>query len=101
MIKVEEPVPACSLNDEVTISLSKAECLILFELLTTSYEVWRTNNPDDSSALPMVVNAESYSQRLALWRLEGSLERTPPELFSSKYGQLLIEANGLLSAPKD
>lgn len=85
------------LKTEVTLSLSKAACLVIFELLTTSYEVWRKSNPDDSSALPMLVNAENHSKRVALWQLEGSLERTLPELFSSNYDELLRAANRLLA----
>ncbi len=69
------------LTGAVTLSLSKASCLILFELLTASYEVWRKDNPNDSSAGAMLVNAQEGSQRAALWELEGSLERTLPELF--------------------
>ena len=36
------------LKNELTILLSKAACLVLFELLTESYEQWRKANPDDS-----------------------------------------------------
>jgi hypothetical protein len=52
------------LNEEVTLSLSKAACLVLFELLTTSYEEWRKENPDDSSAGSMIVEARDHSQRM-------------------------------------
>jgi hypothetical protein len=58
--------------------------------------VWRRENPDDASASAMLVNAEEGSQRAALWELEGSLERTLPELFSSNYGDLLMESKRLL-----
>lgn len=84
------------LNSAVTISLSKAACIVLFELLTVSYEAWRQNNPNDASAEAMVVNAEETAQRAALWELEGSLERTLPELFSSNYGDLLMESRRML-----
>jgi hypothetical protein len=86
------------LNNKVTITLSKAACLVLFELLTVSYEAWRRNNPNDASADVMLVNAEEASQRAALWELKGSLERTLPELFSSNYGDLLTESRRLLQA---
>ena len=84
------------LNSKVTITLSKAACLVLFELLTVSYEAWRRDNPNDDSADAMLVNAQETSQRAALWELEGSLERTLPELFSSNYGDLLTESRRLL-----
>jgi hypothetical protein len=80
----------------VTITLSKAACLVLFELLTVSYEAWRRDNPNDASADALLLNAQETSQRAALWELEGSLERTLPELFSSNYGDLLTESRRLL-----
>jgi hypothetical protein len=88
------------LNNQVTITLSTAACLVLFELLTVSYEAWRgkDNNPNDAAADAMLVNVEEASQRAALWELEGSIERTLPELFSSNYGDLLAESRRLLQA---
>jgi len=41
---------------------------------------------------PLVVKAAQHGQRIALWHLEGSLERTLPELFSADYDELLAEA---------
>ena len=86
-----------TLTEEVTLTLSKASCLVLFELLTRSYERWRENNPNDDSASPMFIEAVEYSQWVSIWQLEGSLERTLPELFSSDYEQLLSEARLLLT----
>ena len=85
-----------SLNDKVAIELPKSVCLVLFELLTRSYEVWRKDNPDDSSAGPLLVEAREFAQRKALWRLEGALESSLPELFSANYSELLSEARRLL-----
>jgi hypothetical protein len=87
------------LNEYVDVPIPKAACLVLFELLTSSYEEWRKLNPDDSSASPMNINAEDHAQRMALWKLEGALERTLPELFSSNYNELLTESKRILSAP--
>ena len=87
----------CELKSDITISLSKAACLVLFELLTESYEQWRSANPDDATAGPMVVKATSQSERVALWQVEGSIEKTLPEVFSSKYKELLAAAHGMLS----
>jgi len=75
------------LNENINISLRKSACLVLFELLTLAYEQWRKLNPNDSSANPMQVTATEHAQRVALWRLEGALERALPELFSSNYGE--------------
>ena len=84
------------LHSAVEIRLPKTVCLVLFELLTRSYEKWRETNPDDSAAEPMLVNAVEHSDRKALWQLEGALERTLPELFSSDYKALLRESERLL-----
>jgi hypothetical protein len=84
------------LQSTVEIRLPKSVCLVLFELLTRSYEQWRKTNPDDSAAGPMLVNATKHADRKALWQLEGALERTLPELFSSDYEALLMEAGRLL-----
>ena len=87
------------LKEPVTLSLSKAACLVLFELLTVSYEHWRKSNPNDDSLSPMLVPANELSERIALWHLEGALERTLPELFSSNYADLLRDSKTLLEHP--
>jgi hypothetical protein len=84
------------LDETVQLCLPKSACLVLFELLTDSYERWRSDNPDDHTADPMAVIAQEHAQRKALWLLEGSLERTLPELFSSNYSELLIESKSIL-----
>ena len=84
------------LHSTVEIRLPKSVCLVLFELLTRSYDRWREANPDDSAAGPMLVNAVEHADRKALWQLEGALERTLPELFSSDYRALLRESERLL-----
>ncbi len=86
-------------DDDVTIDLPKSVCLVLFELLTQSYEAWRKNNPNDGSAGPLFVEAREFAQRKALWRLEGALERTLPEIFSSNYSEMLSEARRVLETP--
>jgi hypothetical protein len=88
-----------SLDDNVIIDLPKSVCLVLFELLTQSYEAWRKSNPNDSSAGPLFVEAREFAQRKALWQLEGALERTLPEIFSSNYSELLSEARRVLETP--
>ena len=86
------------LQEPVTLSLSKAACLVLFELLTESYIDWRRSNPNDASANPMLVSAKEHSERVALWQLEGMLEKTLPELFASNYSELLRESKTLLES---
>ncbi len=86
-----------NLDEEITIPLSKSACLVIFELLTTSYEQWRKSNPNDESACPLLVNAAEHPQRVALWRLEGAIERALPELFASNYAELLAESKRFLA----
>jgi len=85
------------LEEQLDIRLSKAACLLLFELLTNAYEAWRAENPQDSSAGAMLVRAEEHAERQALWQLESALERMIPELFSTHYGELVTESKRLLS----
>jgi hypothetical protein len=99
----EEMIPVCTsldLNQRIEVSLPKSTWLVLFELLTFSYEQWRHENPDDSSAPPMMVVADEHPHRAALWRLGGALERTMPELFDSNYDQLLTESKRLLDTAR-
>ena len=86
------------LNEAINFSLPKAACLVLFELLTTSYAEWRKTNPNDNSANAMHVTANEHSERVALWQLEGAFERTLPELFSRNYAELLRESKRLLES---
>ena len=88
--------PNLTLDEEVTIPISKAACLVLFEMLTTAYEKWRPLNPDDQSAAPMIVSASAHYERMALWKLEGALEKTLPEVFSSNYEELLEQSHRIL-----
>jgi hypothetical protein len=85
-----------SLEEHIEIHLSKAACLLLFELLTNAYEAWRTDNPDDATAEPMLVCVDQHAARRALWQLEGAIERTLPEVFSKDYEELLDESKRLL-----
>jgi len=89
-----------TLNERVELHLSKAACLVLYELLTKSYKHWRESNPDDPSPNPMQVNARDYAERRALWRLEGALERAIPELFATDSAALLQESKRLLSVSR-
>jgi hypothetical protein len=88
-----------TLNETVTLYLPKSACLVLYELLAKSYRHWRKANHDDSSPNPMQLNAKEYAERMAVWRLEGALERAVPELFASDSAALLKESKRLLVGP--
>ena len=85
------------LRETVSLPLSKAACLLLFELLTNSSETWRKQTPDDSSAGELKIVASQHAQRVALWRLEGALEKTLPELFAPNYTELLRQSEQVVA----
>jgi hypothetical protein len=70
-------------SETVTLTIGKAEALILFELLADFQR---------QTALPIKDNAD----RLALLRVHGALESTLVEPFSKEYDQILIAARARL-----
>jgi hypothetical protein len=46
----------------------------------------------------LLVQANEHSEQIVLWQLEGVLEKTLPELFSSNYTELLRESKTLLES---
>jgi hypothetical protein len=87
------------LKENLSITLSKAAWLVLFELVATSNAEWSKANPDSysASAKPLQLTAE-HSERVALWWLENAIENRLPELFSSNYAELLDESKRLLAS---
>jgi len=69
--------------------------LVIFEFLAQSYEEWKRSGPasDDSFFL----RKPDAGERVALWRLEGEIERTLPEIFSQEYKQLIAHEKRRLS----
>jgi hypothetical protein len=61
------------------------------------YEHWRKVNSDDASANPMVLEASHPAPRMAIWQLEGAIERILPELFSSNYRESLVDEERFLA----
>ena len=69
----------------VTIQLKDDEALVLFELLARNAEL-------DKKAPISVIKSEDRSEILALWFLEGYLERELVEPFHKEYGTLVDAA---------
>jgi hypothetical protein len=86
------------LNEKVSITLPKSAWLVLFELLAKSYDIWRKENPNDSAGAPMLIAANEFGERSALWHLEGAIESTLPEIFAGNYDELVEGAKALLAA---
>jgi hypothetical protein len=89
--------------DHETISMRRDTLLVIFDFPAHSYEEWRKTGqkPDDTFAL---CNPDT-GERIALWRLEGAIERTLPEIFAPEYKELiaaekqrLIDESGSVSA---
>lgn len=70
------------MNDPVTITLTRAEALVLFEWLHRLDD--EPGNVDDA-------------EQIALWRLSGALERTLSEPFAPDYRTLLQRARAALT----
>jgi hypothetical protein len=87
------------LKENLSITLSKAAWLVLFELLATSNAEWSKANPDSyrTSSRPLQLTAE-HPERVALWWLENAIENRLPELFASNYAELLEESKRLLAS---
>lgn len=83
------------LKENLSITLSKAAWLVLFEWLMTSNAEWSKANPDSHSpsAKPLQLTAE-HPQRVALWWLENAIENRLPFLPNA---ELLDEAKRLLA----
>ena len=71
-------------NNPVTIELASDEALVLFEWLASS---------DFSRALP----APQEADRIAIWRLEGRLEKILVEPFAPNYVELVAAARRRLA----
>ena len=73
--------------DHEMIKMRRDTFLVIFEFLTRSYEEWRKSGqlPDDT----FVLCKPDAGERVALWHLEGEIERTLPEIFAPEYKELI------------
>jgi hypothetical protein len=79
-----------NLDESTSITMPKGTLLVLFEYLARSYGSWKEASaaPDEAS---FALQPPDTGERKALWRLEGEIERTLPEVFSPDYRQLIAE----------
>jgi len=79
-----------NLDEPISITMPKGALLVLFEYLARSYGSWRRigGEPDEAT---FALQPPDAGERKALWRLEGEIERTLPEIFSADYPQLIAE----------
>lgn len=78
--------------ERVSITMRKETLLVIFEFLAKSYDEWTKSEEvrvravgDDS----FVLKKPDSGERVALWRLEGEIERTLPEIFAPDYAELI------------
>jgi hypothetical protein len=83
------------LKENLSIQLSQAAWLVLFDWLMTANAEWSKAKPDSysPSAKPLQLNAE-HPERVALWWLENSIENHLPFIPNP---ELLKEAKRLLA----
>jgi hypothetical protein len=79
------------LDEQVTISIPKGTLLVLFEFLAHSYEQWKGSAKEQRSDDTFVLRTPDAGERVALWQLEGAIERTLPEVFAPDYKDLIAE----------
>ena len=71
------------MDDSVTITLTKAEALVLFELLADFHD-----QPQ--------LSIRDHAERVVLWRLGASLEKQLTEIFRPDYKSILEESRRLV-----
>jgi hypothetical protein len=85
----------------VTLSMRSETLLVIFEFLARSHEDWSKNVEGPAADLSddrFVLRKPDSGERVALWRLEGEIERTLPEIFSPEYQDLIVREKQRLSA---
>ncbi len=86
------------LEEQVAVSIPKGTLLVLFEFLGHSYEQWRGPGNEQRSDDTFVLVRPDAGERVALWQLEGAIERTLPEVFAPEYRDLIAEWKGKLTS---
>jgi hypothetical protein len=79
-----------ALEEKTSITMPKGTLLVLFEYLSRSYDSWRKAG-DSSDEATFALQQPDAGECKAIWRLEGEIERTLPEIFSADYAQLIAQ----------
>lgn len=78
------------LDELVNVALPKGTLLVVFEFLARSYDAWQKSGGNLSEESFALVQPDA-GERIALWRLEGVIESTLPEMFAPDYAELLSD----------
>jgi hypothetical protein len=83
----------------VEVKMRRATLLVIFEYLARSHDEWSKTGqvPGDYSESTLVPSRPDPGGRVALWRLEGEIERTLPEIFDPDDNELIAMEKKRLS----
>ena len=81
-------IKRAELDDKMTIEMTRADAVVLFELLSR-----------ETDRAVEKIDLNDSSELHALWRLEGRLEKALPEIFSPDYADILDAARERLRNP--
>ncbi|SRR2546429_10628 len=83
----------------VDLKMRRETLLVIFEYLARSHDEWSKTGkaPDDYSDSTFVLSRPDPGERVALWRLEGEIERTLPDIFDPEYKELITAEKKRLS----
>jgi len=87
--------------NNVSISMRKETLLVIFEFLARSYDSWSKSceaNGRLASDGTFALSKPDLGELAALWYLEGEIQRTLPEIFSSDYSEILSKEKQRLRA---
>jgi hypothetical protein len=81
------------------LKMRRATLLVIFEYLARSHDEWSKTGkaPDDYSDSTFVLSKPDPGERVALWRLEGEIERTLADMFDPEYKELIAAEKKRLS----
>jgi hypothetical protein len=86
---------------DVSITMRKETLLVIFEFLSKSYEQWSASGGSHGSLQSdetFVLKKLDAAERIALWALEGEIERTLPEVFWPDYAEIVATEKQRLTA---
>jgi hypothetical protein len=83
----------------VDLKMRRGTLLVIFEYLARSRDEWSKTGkaPDDYSDSAFILSKPDPGERVALWRLEGEIERTLLDIFDPDYKELIAAEKKSLS----
>jgi hypothetical protein len=83
----------------VDLKMRRTTLLVIFEFLARSHDEWSKTGkvPGDRFDTTFVLSKPDPGERVALWQLEGEIERTLPDIFGPDYQDLIAAEKRRLS----